>query len=184
MRPDRPLSLHAGDTRTADVRDKQFLPDLATLSSQPRGCLEGATPIPADVSSLFIKDLWGFDFSLVPEASALYAKLGVPKKPLTLIEPQFEAPTPALVPSVFPPRIPEPPPPTLERFDLDDAFANEAFKAHIIFRSLLLSPFLFLSVLYCCHGLPGLFLDGNMQQVPRSWGAQKQANTETSPVCR
>lgn len=131
MRPNTPLSLHAGDTRTADVRDKKFLPDLAMLSGQPRGCLEGADPIPADVSSLFIKDLWGFEFSLVPEASALYAKLGVPKKPLTLIEPQFEAPTPALVPSVFPPRILEPPPPTLERFDLDDAFANETFKVYI-----------------------------------------------------
>lgn len=128
MRPGTPVALHAGDARTADVRDKQFLPDLATLSSQPRGCLDGADPIPADVSSLFIRDLWGFDFALVPEASALYAKLGVPKKPLTLIEPQFEAPTPPLLPSVFPPRMPEPPPPTLERFDLDDSFANEYFK--------------------------------------------------------
>lgn len=54
--------------------------------------------------------------------------MGVPKKPLTLIEPQFEQPLPPLQPAVFPPAIFEPPPPALERFDLDESFANEYFK--------------------------------------------------------
>ena len=54
--------------------------------------------------------------------------MGVPKKPLTLIEPQFEQPLPPLQPAVFPPAMFEPPPPALELFDLDEAFANEHFK--------------------------------------------------------
>jgi len=54
--------------------------------------------------------------------------MGVPKKPLTLIEPQFEQPLPPLQPAVFPPAIFEPTPPALELFDLDESFANEHFK--------------------------------------------------------
>lgn len=128
MSPERPLRLNAADARTPNVRTKQIIPDIAAISSQPRGCLEDAMQLPPNPAELFERSLFSFNVSLVPEASALYRKLGLPKKPLTLIEPQFEQPLPPLKPSVFPPRISEPPPPKLERFDLDDAFANEYFK--------------------------------------------------------
>lgn len=61
----------------------------------------------------------------VPEAVALYSKLGVKKAPLSLIPPSFESPLPPLQPATFPPTIREPPPPALELFDLDEAFASE-----------------------------------------------------------
>ena len=59
----------------------------------------------------------------VPEALAAYAALGVPHEPLSLIPPSFEAPLPLLVPAAFAPSMPEPPPPALELFDLDAAWA-------------------------------------------------------------
>lgn len=61
----------------------------------------------------------------VPEAVALYEQLGVKKAPLSLIPPAFETPLPALTPATFPPVLREPPPPALELFDLDEAFAGE-----------------------------------------------------------
>jgi hypothetical protein len=61
----------------------------------------------------------------VPEAVALYEQLGVKKAPLSLIPPAFETPLPALRPATFPPVLREPPPPALELFDLDEAFAGE-----------------------------------------------------------
>lgn len=126
--PDHPPQLNATDARTPNIRTKVLMPDIATMSSRPRGCFEDAMQLPPNPADLFDRTLFSLNLSLVPEASALYRKLGVPKRPLSLIEPQFEQPLPELKPSVFPPRICEPPPPKLERFDLDDAFASEHFK--------------------------------------------------------
>lgn len=61
----------------------------------------------------------------VPEAVSLYEQLGVKKAPLSLIPPAFETPLPSLTPATFPPVLREPPPPALELFDLDEAFAGE-----------------------------------------------------------
>lgn len=61
----------------------------------------------------------------VPEAVSLYQQLGVKKAPLSLIPPAFETPLPPLTPATFPPVLREPPPPALELFDLDEAFAGE-----------------------------------------------------------
>ncbi|CAE7764041.1 Intraflagellar transport protein 52-like [Symbiodinium microadriaticum] len=63
-------------------------------------------------------------------AVKLYHQLGVKHEPLTLIPPQFETPMPALQPAargprVFPPCLREPPPPSLDLFDLDEQFASE-----------------------------------------------------------
>lgn len=41
---------------------------------------------------------------------------------------QFETPLPPLQPAVFPPALHEPPPPALELFDLDEAFAGQAVR--------------------------------------------------------
>lgn len=65
------------------------------------------------------------DMHHVPAAVALYERLGVKKAPLCLIPPAFETPLPPLQPATFPPCPREPPPPALELFDLDDAFAGE-----------------------------------------------------------
>jgi hypothetical protein len=61
----------------------------------------------------------------VPAAVALYEQLGVKKALLCLIPPAFETPLPPLQTATFPPCPREPPPPALELFDLDDAFAGE-----------------------------------------------------------
>eukprot|EP00439_Symbiodinium_sp_Y106_P080458 s660_g19.t1 len=55
----------------------------------------------------------------IVSAVKLYHQLGVKHEPLTLIPPQFETPMPALQPAVFPPCLREPPPPSLDLFDLD-----------------------------------------------------------------
>jgi intraflagellar transport protein 52 len=128
MVPGRELQLHKGYGCAADFADRELVPDIQTLSGRVRGCLEDAEDLPADISSLFNRDVFSFNTSLIPEAVRLYQRLGVPKKPLTLIEPQFEQPLPLLQPAVFPPAMFEPALPALERFDLDDAFANEYFK--------------------------------------------------------
>lgn len=65
------------------------------------------------------------DMRHVPAAVKLYDQLGVKKAPLSLIPPAFETPLPPLQPATFPPCPREPPPPALELFDLDDAFAGE-----------------------------------------------------------
>lgn len=81
--------------------------------------------MPRDWTSLFDDQLFKFDTSLIPEAVSLYGKLNVKKGQLNLIPPSFETPLPPLQPAVFPPTIREPPPPALELFDLDEAFASE-----------------------------------------------------------
>lgn len=43
---------------------------------------------------------------------------------LKLISPNFEAPLPPLQPAVFPPSFRELPPPSLELYDLDEAFSS------------------------------------------------------------
>jgi intraflagellar transport protein 52 len=128
MLPGKQFNITKSHLRAADIPTKQLVPDIASLSSQVRGCLEDAEELPADITSLFDKDMFAFDLSAVPDAIQLFHRLGVPKKPLTLIEPQFELPLPPLNAAVFPPAIFEPAQPALERFDLDDAFANEYFK--------------------------------------------------------
>lgn len=128
LKPEREVQLTKGHITAADIARKQRMPDLLTLSNRARGCLEDAQPLPADVSTLFQRDVFSFDMAQVPAAVQLFHRLGVPKKPLTLIEPQFEQPLPPLQLALFPPAVFEPAPPPLERFDLDDEFANEYFK--------------------------------------------------------
>jgi len=65
------------------------------------------------------------DLRHVPAAVSLYEQLGVKKAPLGLIPPAFETPLPPWQPATFPPVPREPPPPALELFDLDEAFAEE-----------------------------------------------------------
>ncbi len=77
---------------------------------------------------MFDDSLFKLSTALVPEAASLYSRLGCKKAPLTLIPPQFDVPLPPLRMAAFPPAIREPPPPPLELFDLDEAFASEGSK--------------------------------------------------------
>ncbi|KAL0031916.1 hypothetical protein WJX79_005109 [Trebouxia sp. C0005] len=117
------LDLH--DANEPKVLEPQHLPDTEVLAEAFRGCLQEGDPMPEDWRTLIDGDLFSIDANMVPEAIALYDKLGVKKHALTLIHPQFESPLPPLQPAVFPPAIREPPPPALELFDLDECFATD-----------------------------------------------------------
>ena len=54
-----------------------------------------------------------------------YHELEVKQKPLGLIKPNFEVPTPPLRPAVYPPQFRDLPPPGLDLYDLDEQFASE-----------------------------------------------------------
>lgn len=98
---------------------------LSTLAERFKGCLQDSEELSRDWMTLFDDKLFKFDTCLIPEAMALYEKLGIKRGALSLIAPQFETPLPPLQPAVFPPAMTEPPPPALELFDLDEHFASE-----------------------------------------------------------
>lgn len=126
LRPGSKLSLHAADAEDSDISsDLALLPDTETLADRPKPCLAEVQELPRDWARLFDGQLYGLDMHHVPAAVALYERLGVKKAPLCLIPPAFETPLPPLQPATFPPCPREPPPPALELFDLDDAFAGE-----------------------------------------------------------
>ena len=101
------------------------VPDVEAVADKLRPCLSEPEALPRDFARLFNVTPFALDTSLVPAAVALFAELGVKNEPLSLIPPQFETPLPPLVPAVFAPAFREPPPPALELFDLDEAFASE-----------------------------------------------------------
>jgi len=108
-----------------ELSDYHHIPHTQGLAMNLRSCLQENEPLPGDFTHLFDSTLFKFDMDLVPEGVRLYQQLGVPHQPLTLIPPSFETPMPALQPAVFPPCLREPPPPSLELFDLDEQFASE-----------------------------------------------------------
>lgn len=137
LSPGSDLSLYALDAEEPDVSEYDSLPDVAALAERPKACLvdgSGTADLPKDFTKLFIDHMYAMDMDLVPEAVDLYAALGVEKAPLDLIAPQFEAPTPATTPAVFPPALRELPPPPLELFDLEEAFANDTTKLAALFH--------------------------------------------------
>ena len=106
------------------------IPDTASLAETVRGCLEDggslSVAVGGDLSSLFDGSLFGFESTRwVSELVRVREALGVPREPLSLIPPQFEAPLPPLKPALFAPTMCEPPPPPLELFDLDEDFASD-----------------------------------------------------------
>jgi len=128
------LALHPGDAEEPDLSDARLLPDTEALADRPKPCLQEVRPLPRDFTRLFDRGLYGLDTALVPEAVLLYSQLGVRKAPLALIAPSFETPLPPLTAATFPPVAREPPPPALELFDLDDAFASTQSRLAAIFN--------------------------------------------------
>eukprot|EP00775_Hariotina_reticulata_P010963 gene10963-11117_t len=126
LRPGSKLMLHEGDAEDADIAsDLALLPDTETLADRPKPCLAEVQELPRDWAKLFDGQLYSQDLRHVPAAVSLYEQLGVKKAPLGLIPPVFETPLPPLQPATFPPVPREPPPPALELFDLDEAFAGD-----------------------------------------------------------
>lgn len=98
--------------------------------------------LPKNFTKLFNDSLFGFDTKMIPETVEAFSLLGVKHEPLTLIPPAFERPLPQLSAAVFPPIMRDPPPPALDRFDLDEHFASDRIRlaqitnkvgAHLIF---------------------------------------------------
>mmetsp|Transcript_56241 Transcript_56241/g.157805 ORF Transcript_56241/g.157805 Transcript_56241/m.157805 type:complete len:448 (-) Transcript_56241:59-1402(-) len=119
------LDLSFGFGEEPELSDYHHIPHTQGLAMNLRSCLQENEPLPGDFTQLFDSTLFKFDMDLVPEAVKLYQQLGVKHEPLTLIPPQFETPMPSLQPAVFPPCLREPPPPSLDLFDLDEQFASE-----------------------------------------------------------
>jgi intraflagellar transport protein 52 len=119
------LNLKDADEDNEDIVENQYVPDTGALASRRRYCLQEAEEVPRDPSAMFDHTLFQFDTDNIPEVIQLYEQLDVKHEPLSLIQPQFEAPLPPLQPAVFPPALREPPPPSLDLFDLDEHFASE-----------------------------------------------------------
>ncbi|KAI8467807.1 MAG: hypothetical protein J3K34DRAFT_460202 [Monoraphidium minutum] len=134
LRPGSRLALHPGDAAEPDIADARLLPDTEALADRPKPCLQEVRALPRDWARLFDGGLAGVGFDLLPDAVGLYAALGLRKAPLGLIAPGFEAPLPPLKGAAFPPAARGPPPPALELFDLDDAFASAQSRLAAIFN--------------------------------------------------
>lgn len=120
------------DAEDPEISEYHQLPDSEALAERVRCCLQETEEVTKDFTTLFDDQLFKFDTSLIPEAMQLYQHLDVKHEPLALIPPQFEQPLPPLSPAVFHPSLREPPPPSLDLFDLDDQFASEKVRlAHL-----------------------------------------------------
>ncbi|ORZ35362.1 hypothetical protein BCR44DRAFT_1414734 [Catenaria anguillulae PL171] len=122
------VQLNNIDANEPELGDYHYLPDMSSLASQPRVCLQDTEEIPKHFTRLFDTSLFSLDLSLVPSALQAMNDLRLKHEPLTLIAPQFESPLPALTPAVFPPMLRELPPPPLELFDLDAHLAPPALR--------------------------------------------------------
>jgi len=126
------LAMDAIDADEPDISEYHHLPDTESLAERVRCCLQESEDVTKDFTSLFDDSLFKFDTTLIPEVVKIYEQLDVTHEQLTLIPPQFEQPLPPLQPSVFPPSLREPPPPSLDLFDLDEQFASEKVRlAHL-----------------------------------------------------
>lgn len=94
----------------------------------PRPFSQESESLPKNFTKLFNDSLFGFDTKMIPETVEAFSLLGVKHEPLTLIPPAFECPLPQLSAAVFPPIMREPPPPALDRFDLDEHFASDRIR--------------------------------------------------------
>ncbi|XP_047001850.1 intraflagellar transport protein 52 homolog [Schistocerca americana] len=121
-----PFDLNDVDAEDPEIADYNMIPDTAKLAERPRVCLQESTDeIPMDYTKLFDQRLFSIHTGIVADAIEAYNQLNVKHEPLRLITPQFETPLPFLQAAVFPPSFRELPPPSLELFDLDEAFSSE-----------------------------------------------------------
>ncbi|CAM9990070.1 unnamed protein product [Ectocarpus sp. 4 AP-2014] len=114
--------------REYEVSESRRVPNTESLADRLRCCLQESESLPKNFTKLFNDSLFGFDTKMIPETVEAFSLLGVKHEPLTLIPPAFECPLPQLSAAVFPPIMREPPPPALDRFDLDEHFASDRIR--------------------------------------------------------
>ncbi|XP_041977277.1 intraflagellar transport protein 52 homolog isoform X2 [Aricia agestis] len=122
------LRLNPVDVEDPDINEYRTLGDTVWLSTVPLPQPATAPPprlTPLHPHALFTWKLFSLNLSHLPEVLGMYDELGVKHEPLRLIAPQFETPLPPLQLAVFTPTFRELPPPSLELFDLDEAFSSE-----------------------------------------------------------
>ena len=137
LSPSSDLKLYALDAEEPDVSEYEPLPNVAALAERAKISLNdsaGSHDLSKGFTSLFLDQMFAMDMDLIPEAVDLYAQLGVKKKPLELIAPQFETPTPKLHPAVFPPALRDLAPPPLDLFDLEEEFSGAQHKLNALFQ--------------------------------------------------
>lgn len=108
----------------SDFEEKEVVPDIASLSNLIKPCLQDIEPLPQDFTTLLCDDQFGLTMDHIPKVIDAYKNLNVPYEPLALIEPHFNCPHPPLRMATHAPIMPEPQPPELELFDLDDCFTD------------------------------------------------------------
>lgn len=119
------IRLNAIDADDPEISDYNMIPWTSKLSEQPFSCLQESDEIPQDFTKLFDTQLFEMRNNLLPRVIRTYEQIHIKHEPLRLITPQFETPLPSLQPAVFPPSFRELPKPSLELFDLDEAFSSE-----------------------------------------------------------
>jgi intraflagellar transport protein 52 len=113
------------DRQDSDLSEHTSVPNMDGLSQVIKPCLQGIDELPRDFINLFDGTMFKFDVDMIPQVLKMYEILAVAHNPLTLIPPQFECPMPKMIPATFPPSMREPPPPSLDQFDLEDHFARQ-----------------------------------------------------------
>lgn len=119
------VKLNVIDAEDPEVNDYHYIPDTIALSDRLRVCLQEGEEVPSDFTQCFHEDLYSLDTSLLPPTLRAFEDMAVKHETLSLIAPQFETPLPPLEPAVFPPQFRELPGPSLDLFDLDEAFSSE-----------------------------------------------------------
>lgn len=119
------LQLDTIDADDPEISDYHMIPSIGKLAEYPFCCLQECDEIPSDPLVLFRSSLFQFDNRVLPKVLKCYTELNMKHEPLKLIMPRFETPLAPLQPAVFPPSFRELLKPSLELFDLDEAFSTE-----------------------------------------------------------
>ena len=118
------FTLNTIDSENPEISEYYSVPDIELMAEQPFSSLEESEDVPSDYTKLFSKKLYQLSNNQFPFVLKAYDELQMEHEPLKLIKPQFECPLPPLQAAVFPPIFRGLPKPTLELFDLDDAFSS------------------------------------------------------------
>lgn len=119
------VSVNASDAEAAAISEYTMIPDTQVLSEKLRPHLHHEEEQSRDLPPLFHMSLLDLHSSLsLPGIISAHKELNVKHEPLQLIKPHFEAPLPWLQLAIFPPTLRDLAPPTLEHFDLNEAFSS------------------------------------------------------------
>lgn len=121
------IKFNSYDFSVLEINDNNLIPDTIFMAEQPKVSLPESIEfdIPVDFKEMFDMHLHSINNDLLPEVVGCYKHLYVKYESLKLIKPQFEIPLPSLQLAVFPPAFSELHPPSLELFDLDEAFSTD-----------------------------------------------------------